>query len=140
MRLKPLMFALLLLFSGAFVACDGASDGEYSGEAELEETGTAVENEWEAESAELGRDIDATRVRVDERINQLETDLETAGADARAEMEEELNELREYRTDLDRRTDRLGQNIEDGWANFRDESRRTLDNIERALDPEGDLE
>ncbi len=134
------MFALMLLFGGVFVACDGASDGEYSGEAELEETGTAVENEWEEESAELGRDIDATRVRVDERINELETDLETAGADARAEMEEELNDLREFRADLDTRTERLGQDMRDGWANFRDETRRTLDNVERALDPEGDLE
>ena len=154
--MKTRFFTLALLFSlfGLFTACaPDANETDDPGELEYE-TEQALSNlgaEIREESNEMEVEFREARTNLDRRMEEMERDMENASAEARAEMEEEYNELKAYGDDLDARMDRVGNNMEagwkdfkgdvnEGWKNFSRESREVLRDIERATDPEGNLQ
>ena len=54
----------------------------------------------------------------------IEADMENAGADAKAELQEEYNELKEWGNSIDERMDRVGDDMERGWENFEGDLKR----------------
>ena len=154
MKIRILSLALLLSFSGLFYSCAENSPADNAADEIEMETENALANmgaEVREESNELDREFRDARANIDARMTELERDMEDASEEARMEMEEEYNELETYRDDIDARMDRVGNNMEAGWrdfkgdvnrgwADFKRESDELLTNVERTFDPEGDLD
>ncbi len=154
MKIRTLSLALLLSMGTFFYSCgentavDNAADEvEYETENAMANMGAEVREE----SNEFERDFRDARMNIDNRMTEMEAEMENASGDAKMEMEQEYAELEGYRDDLDRRMDRVGANweagwndfegdVEQGWMDFKRESDELLNNVERSLDPEGDLE
>ena len=154
MKIRTLSLALLLSMGGLFYSCAEGSPADNAADEVEMETENALQNmgaEVREESNEFERDFREARMSIDNRMEAIEADMENAGDEAKAEMEEEYAELEGYRDDLDRRMERVGANwesgwndfegdVERGWMDFKRESDELLTNIERSLDPEGDLD
>ncbi|OAV45418.1 hypothetical protein [Lewinella sp. 4G2] len=154
MKIRMITMALLLAFAGVFYSCAEGSDVDQATDEMARETENALANvgaEIREESNEFEAEFKQTRSKIDRRMEEIEKDMENASAEAKAEMQEEWNELEAYGKDIDDRMNRVGNNMEAGWKDFKGdvkkgwndfskESRTTLNNIERSLDPEGDLD
>ena len=154
MKFRIITLALLLSFSGLFYSCAEGSPADNASDEIANETENAVANmgaEVREESNELDRNFRDARANIDARMTELERDMEGADDEMRMEMQEEYDELDGYRTDIDARMDRVGNNMEagwrdfqgdvnQGWNDFKRESDDLLMNVERTFDPEGDLD
>ncbi|MGB3801453.1 MAG: hypothetical protein WA952_16670 [Lewinella sp.] len=154
MKIRTLSLALLLSMGGLFYSCAENSPADNAADEVEYETENALSNmgaEVEEESNEFERDFREARTNIDNRMTEMEAEMEGASEEARMEMEEEYAEMEGYRDDLDRRMDRVGANwesgwndfegdVEQGWMDFKRESDELLTNVERSLDPEGDLD
>ena len=154
MKFRILTLALLLSLSGLFYSCAEGSDADRAADEIEMETENALSDlgaEVREESNEMERNFRDTRRNIDARLEEMERDMEGASAEARAEMQEEYDELEAYGREVDGYMDRVGNNFEagwkdfkgdakSGWADFKRDADRTMKNIERSLDPEGDLE
>lgn len=134
-------WVMMMLFAGllTFTACGPEVDREVDQAGEdIEDAGEAMGNEMEEETAELRRDMEEARVNVNNRIQELQADLDGATDEARADIQQEIDRLQAYSRTLDERMEQLGQNIESGWDQFRENARNTLRDIDREL--EGDID
>ena len=154
MKFRTVFMVLLLAFVGSFYSCSNDTEmGRETNEA-IRETENAMSNlgaEIREESNEFERNFKEARMNIDRRMERIEADMENASAEAKAEMQEEWNELEAYGKKVDARMDRVGNNMEAGWKDFKGdvnkgwkdfsmESKNLLRDIERDLDPEGDLD
>jgi hypothetical protein len=83
---------------------------------------------------EFRRDLDATLVKLDARVDELRAKAATATADGKAKMEAIANdaeaELAEIRTKLSD----LGSATEASWNDFRNDLRNAASDLERRLE------
>lgn len=140
MKMKNILVALALLATPfAITSCSNDTEaGREVNEAvnDVEEVGNDISAEFKQESAELERDFKQARTNINRRIEALEADLEGASAEARAEINEEIAELKQWGNDVDNSLDRMGRNISNEWKEFKMESRKTLNKIEREIENE----
>lgn len=75
-----------------------------------------LDYEWDTESRDLYGDMREARGYMDNRITELERDMESAGADAKMEMRREYDELkaasRRVGDDVDNWSDRVGNDFD----------------------------
>lgn len=68
------------------------------------------------------------------KIEDLERERERQGGGVRAEIDEQLEQLREERRDLDRRLDRLRTSTDEKWRGLKDDIEDSLNDFEKELD------
>ena len=131
MKTKVIMFMLALTIGAfGFTACDN----NRSAEEQVEDAGEEISDAFRTESEELRADLKEIGDDIDTRIAELKADMENAGEDAQAEMQEEIDQLEAWGNEIDGRMDRLGENIADGWENFKSDTKQTMENINRELE------
>lgn len=135
-------------------SCTGGADADRKADEMAKETEQAMRDfgaEINDESRELSNEFKEARMNVNKRMAAIEADLETASNDSKAKLQEEWNNLDQMGKNIDNRMDRVGDNMESSWKNFKgdvkagwkdfsQESSKLLKDIERATDPEGDLD
>ncbi|WP_235297702.1 hypothetical protein [Portibacter marinus] len=126
--LKTLAIATLGLF--AFTACDNEK------EAEVEVGDTEISMEMEREMNDFETTMKNWGERIDNEIAELDAEIEEAQGEAKEELEETRAEWREWRADLDARMKRFNQNAKDNWAEFKSDTQRFFENMEREIENE----
>ena len=148
MKFRILTMALLLAFSGLFYSCAEGSEADQAQDEMERETENALANvgaDIRQESNDFETEFKDTRMKLDRRMEEMQRDMEDATEEERAEMQEEYNEMEAWGKDLDDRMNRVGNNMESGWKDFKGDvkngwkdfstdSRRVLDDIGRELD------
>lgn len=133
MKFSLLKFSLILSISAlTFFGCDQRSDTEKAVD-KIEEAGESVGDVFRTESEELQKDIEDLIDDIDDRMEGLESDLSEASDDAKSEIQEQIDNLKDQRKDLNSNLERLGQNIEDGWAEFKTNVNKTIENVRKDL-------
>ena len=134
-------FVMLLGLTGLvmFSSCDNDSRAEEAAE-DMEEVGEDMSDAFRNEQQELRADIEEMKRDIDDKVAELENDLDGASDDASAEINEQIAKLKSWGATLDDRLDRMGDEIESGWDNFRNDVQNTLSEIERDWDDTFDNE
>ncbi len=154
MKFRIITLTLFLAIAGAFYSCSEGSDADRAADEMVAETENALANigaEIKEESNEFATEFRDAQAVISQRMEAIEADMKTASGETKAELQEEWNKLETWSNEIDDRMNRVGDNLEkgwkdftgdvkDGWKSFSQESKRLLNEIERDLDPEGDLE
>lgn len=84
--------------------------------ANIDAAANKIQYEWNEESRDLYGDMREAGGYIDNRMNELDREMSTATADAKAEMQQEYNQLKvaskRMRDDVDNWSDRVGNNFE----------------------------
>jgi Skp family chaperone for outer membrane proteins len=131
--MKPIKWLLLLLaVSGTLfiTACESESATEQAAE-DVEQAGEDMADAFRSEREELRADIEDMQEDINDKIADLESNLENASDEAAEEIKEQIEQLESWNTTLDDRLNRLGENVEDGWQDFRTDVESTLTEIEQ---------
>lgn len=126
---------LLFLFSLCFMACNDKTATEKAID-DLEETGDDVGDIFRTEQEELRHDIKEAQEELSERMENIREDMKDATGDAKEEMNEQLSKLEAQSNELGEDLDRLGDQIADGWKDFRMNVKQSIDEIKADLDDE----
>lgn len=154
MKIRTITFFFLLAIMGTFYSCSEGSKADNAADEIARETENALANvgaEIRDESDTFSEKFKKARMNVDQRMEAIKADMGNASEEAKAEMQKELNELETYGNEIDARLARVGDNmssgwkdfkgeLKEGWKNFTSESEQLLNNIERDLDPQQDLD
>lgn len=154
MKFSFLTLALVAVMGLSTSSCAEGSDTDRAAENMANETEQSMRDfgaEINDESRELSNEFKEARMNVDKRMTAIEADLENAAEDSKAKLQEEWNNLEQMGKNIDSHMDRVGDNMEAGWKNFKgdvkigwkdfsNESNKLLKDVERATDPESDLD
>lgn len=154
MNLRYLSFVFLIGVSVFFYGCAEGSQADRAADEIVRETENTLANvgtEIRRESNEFESKFKETRNNITTRMEAIERDMTDASETAKAEMQKELDKLASYRSKLDARMNRVGENMERGWNDFKGDlnkewgefssaSQQLLNDIERELNPEGSLD
>jgi len=91
---------------------------------------------WQRESREMNDELKKMRADIDARLEEIEDDMDDADNATRARMEKSKERLEQWGDDLDNRMHRIGNDVKDGWSDFKLSTRDRLDEIENELDEE----
>lgn len=87
----------------------------------------------EQERTTLRERINTTVDSIDRRITELQVRIETATGDSASMVNEKIEDLRETRTDLGQRLERMATVAENEWGDFRKETDEAIIEAERKL-------
>lgn len=129
MKTQKLML-FLLSFSMAifFISCDNNNS---SVKEDVEKTSEEMSEMLKQEREELATDIDKLRQKISQRTTALQKDLEHASEEAKVEINAQIAQLEEWGENLDESTESLGDDLSDGWQNFKAETRKTMKSIDQ---------
>lgn len=117
------VFLFATLF--AFTSCDDRTDAEKAAD-NIEEAGENMKDAFRSDREELAADIEEAREDVNDRIEELREDLNDATDESRAAIERQMERLEVRKNELDNDLERLGDNIADGWNEFKKDVRTSL--------------
>lgn len=129
MKTQKLML-FLLSFSMAifFISCDNNNS---SVKEDVEKTSEEMSEMLKQEREELATDIDKLRQKISQRTTALQKDLEDASEEAKVEINAQIAQLEEWGENLDESAESLGDDLSDGWQNFKAETRKTMKSIDQ---------
>jgi len=122
------LFSFILLFALSFLACEPRATDR------IEESTEDFENSFQNQRKELKRDMTEAGEKLDKKISNLRKDLSEATSETKAEINKQINELEADKRDLGAELNKMGDQVEDSWQNFRDGVRKRLDNINKKID------
>ncbi|MFN7119931.1 MAG: hypothetical protein ACK4TA_24265 [Saprospiraceae bacterium] len=137
-KLNVCLLALTLVGWLSFTSCD--SNGRPNNDTPVENPNDNImgdqgdATEYEDERAELRDDIQEAQQDIDERITDLREEAKNASADAKVEINQQIERLEAKRIQLAADLDRLGEDMGDGWESFKMNVRKSLDDLEDELD------
>lgn len=132
-----LAFAVISLF--AFTACNNASSTQAAEERvkeeqkDVQEAGEDVSEAYQKESTELREDIRDAQNKIDKRLTELRAKLNDASADAKVEINQQIERLETKRVQLASDLDRVGDKVKDGWDTFKENVKQTIKDAEEDL-------
>ena len=127
-KLTVILFAMSLLGIFTLASCGDDASGERA-EQKMEDAADAVGADMVNEKNELKREIDEATVNIDRSLEKLNNDMKTATAEAKVEMQEEVNQLEAKRKRLAQNLDEFGDRTEADWDQFKSNVRETLKDI-----------
>lgn len=83
---------------------------------------------------EFRRDMDATLVKLDAKVDELRAKAATASADAKVKMEQAADDIEAELNELRAKLNNLGTATEANWNEFRSDVRDGLNDLERRLE------
>ncbi len=134
-KILSIIFILFSITMFSITACNTQTQTEAEkAKEEINEAGEAISDAWEAERAELEADMKQAQISLNARIDELQRDLEVATAEAKGEIQEELDKLETQRRKASTQLKRFGDVVDDGWNDFKNEVELTITGIERSIE------
>lgn len=132
-KILSIIFMLLSITMFSITACNTKTETEQAKE-EINEAGEAIADAWQAERTELEAKLKQTQINLNSRIDQMQKDLDAATAEAKGEIQEQLDKLETERRKASTQLKRFGDVVDDGWNDFRNEVELTIKDIERSIE------
>jgi|AntRauTorckE5430_2_1112549.scaffolds.fasta_scaffold26393_1 ElaB/YqjD/DUF883 family membrane-anchored ribosome-binding protein len=127
----------ILLLSFGLLACGGdGNDTMENTEDAVEDAANDFADVFRSDKEEMKAEIERAREEVNEEIEELEANIENASGKAKADMQEELDELKAWSNDLGQKMEGLGDVAKDGWKDFKSNLNNTLKEVDRELSDE----
>jgi peptidoglycan hydrolase CwlO-like protein len=125
-----ILFALSLTLIGffTFTSCGDDPSSERA-EDKMEEAADAVGDAMVAEKNDLKGEINEATANIDRRLEKLNNDMKDATAEAKAEMQEEANQLEAKRKQLAQDLENFGDKTGAEWDQFKSNVRETMKDL-----------
>lgn len=127
-KLSFSLFALALLGLLTFTACGDNPNAEKAGD-KMEEAADAMGDALEAEKNQLKQDIQQAQSDIDKRLEVLRNDMKDASADAKADMQKQIDNLEAKKNQLAQDLEKLGNTAESEWSQFKANIQTTINDI-----------
>lgn len=140
-KLNVWLLASALVGCLAFTACNNSNRNPNDDATVESPNDTSVgdqgdDSEYNEERADLREDIQDAQKDIDDRIADLRKKMDTASAEAKVEINQQIEKLEARSIQLSADLDRLGQDMGDGWETFKMNVRKTLSNLEEEIEEE----
>lgn len=77
------------------------------------------------DAKELKEELNISRKRIDERMEQLEAKLENASDETKVKIKAKMETLEDERKAIDRNLDTFGESTKDNWKDFKANVKKT---------------
>jgi chromosome segregation ATPase len=133
--MRILLFFTLAL-SGLLLACGNTNTAdEQTNEVveELNDVSEEVRDAFRSEQTALRADLQDSREKIDEELTELNAQLEEASASAKADIQADIDRLEAWGQRIDQRLAQLGEDLQQDWKVFADETRQSLQDFENEM-------
>ena len=116
----------ILFFMGVFTltSCNNKKS-------DIDQTAEEIADAFRSEQEELKADLKEIRKKINNQAEELREDLKTANAEAKEEIQKQLDKLENWGQKVDKTLKDMGQSIEVGWDQFKQDAQTILNDIKR---------
>ena len=123
--------SFLMLMSLAWISCEDRTKVKVT--AEAENTENTLDDAFTVSRTEFQTTINDLKTKMDQRIQEVEKDLEAATDETKADINIKLDGMRKQRNDLDQLGNRIGNATAEGWADLEREAAEVIADIKMAI-------
>lgn len=127
-----ILFILLSIVLFTFTACEQKTKKEQVRE-EIREAGNAVSEAWQEEKSGLEIKLKKAQSDLGIRIDRLNNELKEATDETRADIQNQLDQLKMERRKASTQLKRFGDIVDKGWNDFKREIEMTLKGIDDSI-------
>lgn len=128
-----LFFLAAVAFSLTFFTACNDTPRENAEEA-MEDMHNDMDAQFTMEQEDYRNRVAEWNDRIEREIDEIQAKMENADDAAKAEYQEQIQRLRDWKKDLDSYARDFNNSVERGWDNFRNDLDRTFDRLENDYD------
>ncbi len=126
------LFLLISMIALVAFACQNSDSSKV--EEETKEAAEAMSDALQKEKQEIEKELKDAISKIDSKLEKLRNDLQNASADAKSDIEQKINKLEDDRKRLNEKLSQLGQQVAEGWDQFKESVRSAMQELESEID------
>lgn len=136
--MRSVLYALAsvtLIFIMAVVMFTGCENNSKQQEVkeDIQELNEDISQLIDQERRELEQELKLSQKRIQNNIDRLQANLKTASDASKAEIQDQIDILKKEANELDQRMAEMGKKINDGWAEFKKDTKESLQKIDQEI-------